>query len=105
MEDAEGHLEAWPVVRQLVPIGLRLAELLEDIGPDGNPEELALDLDPGLAPYAWSSPAEWAITADVLAFIAGWLGGLEIHTLSLPVGACERRFRRRSPLGKRPGST
>ena len=98
-EDEDGHLEAWPVVRQLVPIGLRLAELLDDI-PDRDPHELALDLDPGLAPYAWSSPGEWGVTADVLAFIAEWLGGLEIHSLSLPVGACERRSRRRPPLGR-----
>jgi hypothetical protein len=100
MEDADGHLEAWPVVRHLVPIALRMGELMEDIGPDATAEELALDLDPGLAPYAWAHPAEWAVTADVLAQIAEWLGGLEIHTISLPNGTCERRARRRPSSGR-----
>jgi hypothetical protein len=100
MEDADGHLEAWPVVRHLVPIALRVAELMEEIGPDATAQELALDLDPVLAPYAWAHPAEWAVTADVLEQVADWLGGLEIHTLSLPLGRCEHRSRRRPPLAR-----
>ena len=83
-----------------MPIALRVAELMEDIGPDATAADLALDLDPGLAPFAWSHPTEWALAADVLAFIADWLGGLEIHTLSLPEGRCEHRSRRRPPLGR-----
>jgi hypothetical protein len=102
VEDADGHLEAWPVVRHLVPIGLRLVELLADIGPGATAEDLALDLDPGLAPYAWSHPAEWAVAADVLEQIAETLENLTIHTLPPADGLCEARRRRGSAPRRGP---
>ena len=97
MEDADGHLEAWPVVSRLVPIALRIAELYDEL-PVGEPlDELARDLDPALAPYAWAHAPEWAVAAHVLDQVAEVLDSLTLHPWAPPPGPCEGRSRRGSP--------
>ena len=100
MEDADGHLEAWPVVSRLVPIAFRIVELYEDLPPGEPLDELARDLDPALAPYAWAHAPEWAVAAQVLDQVAEVLENLTIHQWTLPPGPCEGRKRRASPRGR-----
>jgi hypothetical protein len=95
MEDPDGHLEAWPLLQRLVPIAVRLHELLEEL-PEPDPEELALDLDGLLAPYAWAHSGEWAIATEVLAQVGEVLDAVEFcEWLPPSFPACEERRRRR----------
>ena len=93
MESPDGHLEAWPLLQRLVPVAVRLNELLHEL-PEPDPEELALDLDGVLAPYAWANARDWEVATEVLGQIGETLDAVVFHTLNLPSGDCERRRRR-----------